>query len=40
MIEQYAQIGVDRIVVQLGGQRPEQIDKRFAMLESLVRECG
>tara|TARA_B100001250_G_scaffold179159_1_gene154020 strand:- start:901 stop:1770 length:870 start_codon:yes stop_codon:yes gene_type:complete len=40
MIEQYAQIGVDRIVVQLGGQRPDQIDKRFAMLEQLVKEVG
>jgi alkanesulfonate monooxygenase SsuD/methylene tetrahydromethanopterin reductase-like flavin-dependent oxidoreductase (luciferase family) len=40
MVEQYAQIGVDRIVVQLGGQRPDQVDKRFAMLEKLVKEVA
>ena len=40
MVEQYAQIGVDRIVVQLGGQRPDQVDKRFAMLEQLVKEVA
>jgi probable F420-dependent oxidoreductase len=36
MIKAYADIGVDRVVVQLGGQRPDQIEKRFDLLGDLV----
>ena len=36
MIKAYADIGVDRVVVQLGGQRPDQIAKRFDLLGDLV----
>lgn len=36
MLLAYRDLGVDRLVVQLGGQRPESISKRFAELEKLV----
>ncbi len=36
MVREYRDLGVDRLVVQLGGQRPESISKRFAELEKLV----
>lgn len=35
-VETYAELGVDRLVVQLGSQKPERIDQRIAELESLV----
>ncbi|MDP7357319.1 MAG: TIGR03619 family F420-dependent LLM class oxidoreductase [Pseudomonadales bacterium] len=36
MVRQYRDLGVDRLVVQLGGQRPDSIAKRFGELEKLV----
>ena len=40
MVQEFAALGVDRIVVQLGGQRPDQIDKRFGMLGGLVKAAA
>jgi len=40
MVQEFAALGVDRVVVQLGGQRPDQIDKRFGMLEGLVKAAA
>ena len=36
MVKAYGDIGVDRVVVQLGGQRPDQIERRFDFLADLV----
>jgi|TARA_Y100000310_G_scaffold345382_1_gene464336 probable F420-dependent oxidoreductase len=36
MVRQYIDLGVDRLVVQLGGQRQESVSKRFGELEKLV----
>jgi len=33
----YAELGVDRLVVNLGGQKPEQVDKRLPEIGSLVK---
>lgn len=35
-VKTYAELGVDRLVVQLGSQKPERIDQRIGELESLV----
>jgi len=37
MVRAYADLGVDRLIVQMGSQRPEAIDKRLSELEKLVR---
>ena len=34
---QYAELGVDRLVVNLGSQRPERINQRMAEIEKLVK---
>lgn len=36
MVKQYADLGVDRVVPMLGGQRPDQIDRRMDLLHELV----
>jgi probable F420-dependent oxidoreductase len=36
MIQQYAELGVDRLVVQLGSQRAEKLDGRLRELEALI----
>ncbi|HTO55273.1 MAG TPA: LLM class F420-dependent oxidoreductase [Myxococcota bacterium] len=36
-LKAYADLGVDRLVVQLGSQRPEAVDKRLPELERLVQ---
>jgi probable F420-dependent oxidoreductase len=36
-MQQYAELGVDRLVVNLGSQRPEQVDSRMAEIEKLVK---
>ncbi|XOV89134.1 MAG: TIGR03619 family F420-dependent LLM class oxidoreductase [Pseudomonadota bacterium] len=35
-IKAYADLGVDRIVVQLGSQKPEKIDQRLRYIEGLI----
>src|SRR5262245_35673387 len=36
-MQEYAEVGVDRLVVNLGSQRPERVDGRMAEIEQLVR---
>jgi len=33
----YAELGVDRLIVNLGGQKPEQVDRRLPEIGSLVK---
>jgi len=40
IVDEFAALGVDRLVVQLGSQRPEAIDKRLAEIERLVQRCA
>ena len=37
---EYADIGVDRLVVNLGSQRPERVDARMGEIEALVKRSG
>jgi probable F420-dependent oxidoreductase len=39
-IAAYRSLGVDRLVVQLGSQRPEKVERRLAELEELVALAG
>jgi probable F420-dependent oxidoreductase len=39
-VEAYQALGVDRLVVQLGSQKPERIDQRIGELEALVRSAS
>jgi len=39
-ISAYADLGVDRLVVQLGSQKPEAIERRLPELESLVKQVA
>ena len=36
-IHEFADLGVDRLVLQLGSQRPEKVDRRLGELETLVK---
>ena len=36
MIRAYADLGVDRVIPQLGSQSPERLDQRLRELEELV----
>ena len=36
-MQAYAEVGVDRLLVNLGGQRPEQVDKRLLELGRYVK---
>jgi probable F420-dependent oxidoreductase len=36
----YAELGVDRLVVNLGGQKPEQVDERLPAIASLVKKAA
>ncbi len=36
-MREYAEVGVDRLVVNLGSQRPEPVDRRMAEIEKLVK---
>ena len=36
-MQEYTELGVDRLVVNLGSQRPERVDQRMAEVERLVR---
>ncbi len=37
-MQEYAEVGVDRLVVNLGSQRPERVDARMAEIERLVKQ--
>jgi alkanesulfonate monooxygenase SsuD/methylene tetrahydromethanopterin reductase-like flavin-dependent oxidoreductase (luciferase family) len=39
-MQEYAALGVDRLVVNLGSQRPERVDQRMAEIEKLVKMTG
>lgn len=39
-MQEYAALGVHRLVVMLGGQKPEQVDKRLPELGALVRQAA
>ena len=36
----YAEVGVDRVIVNLGGQKPEQVDKRLTEIASLAKKAA
>jgi probable F420-dependent oxidoreductase len=36
-MQEYAEVGVDRLVVNLGSQRPERVDQRMAEIDRLVK---
>ena len=36
-MQEYAEAGVDRLVVNLGSQRPERVDQRMAEIAKLVK---
>ena len=36
-MQDYAEVGVDRLVVNLGSQRPDRVDLRMAEIEKLVK---
>jgi alkanesulfonate monooxygenase SsuD/methylene tetrahydromethanopterin reductase-like flavin-dependent oxidoreductase (luciferase family) len=36
-MQEYADVGVDRVVVNLGSQRPERVDQRMTEIEKLVK---
>ncbi len=37
-MQEYAELGVDRLVVNLGSQRPERVDRRMTEIEKLVKQ--
>ena len=37
-MQEYAEVGVNRLVVNLGSQRPERVDARMAEIERLVKQ--
>jgi probable F420-dependent oxidoreductase len=39
-MQAYAELGVHRLVVNLGGQKPEQVDKRLPEIGSLVKQAA
>jgi hypothetical protein len=39
-MREYAEVGVDRLVVNLGSQRPERVDQRMAEIGKLVKQIG
>jgi probable F420-dependent oxidoreductase len=39
-MQAYADVGVDRLLVNLGGQKPEQVDKRLPEIASLVKKAA
>ena len=36
----YAELGVHQLVVNLGGQKPEQVDKRLPEIGGLVKKAA
>jgi alkanesulfonate monooxygenase SsuD/methylene tetrahydromethanopterin reductase-like flavin-dependent oxidoreductase (luciferase family) len=39
-MQAYVEVGVDRLVVNLGSQRPERVDQRMAEIAKLVKLTG
>jgi hypothetical protein len=39
-MEEYAALGVHRLVVNLGSQRPERVDQRMAEIGTLVKKAA
>jgi hypothetical protein len=39
-MQEYAEVGVDRLVVNLGSQRAERVDQRLAEIAKLVKLTG
>jgi hypothetical protein len=39
-MQAYGELGVHRLVVNLGGQRPEQVDKRLPEIGTLVKRAA
>ena len=39
-MQEYAALGVHRVVVNLGGQKPEQVDKRLPEIGALVKKAA
>src|SRR6185503_6439339 len=39
-VAEYAALGVHRLVVNLGGQKPEQVDARMPEIEALVKKAS
>ena len=39
-MQEYAELGVDRLVVNLGSQRPERVDQRMPEIEKLVKRAA
>ena len=39
-MQAYAELGVHQLVVNLGGQKPEQIDARLPVIGSLVKKAA
>ncbi|HEY4168998.1 MAG TPA: hypothetical protein VGM96_19570, partial [Reyranella sp.] len=39
-MQAYAELGVHRLVVNLGGQKPDQVDKRLPEIGSLVKKAA
>ena len=39
-MQAYGELGVHRLVVNLGGQRPEQVDKRLPEIDALVKQAA
>jgi len=37
LMRQYVDVGVDRLAVNLGSQRPERVHSRMAEIDKLVR---
>jgi len=40
LMRQYVKVGVDRLVVNLGSQRPERVQSRMAEIEKLVTQLS
>jgi hypothetical protein len=39
-LDAYAELGVDRLVMMLGSQRPEKIPGRMGEIETLVKKAA
>jgi hypothetical protein len=39
-MQEYADLGVHRLVVNLGSQRPERVDQRMAEIKGLVTKAA
>ena len=39
-MQAFGELGVHRLVVNPGGQRPEQVDKRLPKIDALVKQAA